>query len=272
MNRDVLLFIVEGEDREINLLNFVKQEFLCASKETVTIVVPAGMNIYMLYALMKEEGFFLDIVELLREKIYKAKEALKGYNRDSFSGIYLFFDFDEHSNNLGLKSEAEYLDALEEMITHFNDPTEDGKLYISYPMIEAFRDFVSNSCSLSSLYCFLSRESFGEYKQLSSSSIHQNVSKYHFPEWKDMTVHYMNRCCCLLNINGKLDRDIFLSFATQLHIFKSQKALYIKVKKIFVLSGLPAFLLEYSSLNYRALVGRRTRFETPTGCIQRDLE
>lgn len=75
---------------------------------------------------------------MLREENVELKEQLAGLQRDDFSEIYLFFDYDGHQKNLG---EFDSKDAIEQMLISFDNETENGKLYISYPMVEALRGF-----------------------------------------------------------------------------------------------------------------------------------
>lgn len=63
-----------------------------------------------------------------------------GLSREDFSEVYLFFDYDAHQTNLG---KAVNEDVIRQMLESFDNETENGKLYISYPMVEALRDYQS---------------------------------------------------------------------------------------------------------------------------------
>ena len=63
--------------------------------------------------------------------------------RDDFSEVYLLFDYDTHQTNLGRKDDV---DAVAQMLESFDNETENGKLYISYPMVEALRDYKPGIC------------------------------------------------------------------------------------------------------------------------------
>src|SRR5690606_18858253 len=85
-------------------------------------------EIYQLHrALVDDED--LDTFSLLKD-IPNNKEILKDFTRDDFAEIYLFFDYDGHST---LASD----NALFEMLDIFDEETDLGKLYISYPMVES---------------------------------------------------------------------------------------------------------------------------------------
>lgn len=268
MNNDLLLFIFEGEEREADYLSAVDKHFFSLPKNAITVFVPAEMNIYMLYSVIKEDGFFTDIIEILRERNEKAKTKLVGYTRDDFAGVYLFFDFDEHSNNLGLMSTDDYCQVLKELVEFFDDPSDVGKLYISYPMIEALRDRCFNSCQTYSGDCLVSRDEFTEYKNASANPLSANVGKYSFKEWRDSIVAFSKRCCCLMRI-GNIDRDNFLQEISQMNILQRELQIYMKTQSVFVLSSIPCFLLEYSQRNWDSTLGKTHRVNLLNGCSQK---
>jgi len=79
-----------------------------------------------------------DIVSLLMEK-FKNREDNPLRNIDAaadISEVYLFFDYDFHNKNLSLD---EINRQVREMLSLFDNETENGKLYIDYPMVESIR-------------------------------------------------------------------------------------------------------------------------------------
>ena len=50
------------------------------------------------------------------------------------SEIFLFFDYDFQESRLTLEENNRHIG---EMLEYFNDETENGKLYINYPMVES---------------------------------------------------------------------------------------------------------------------------------------
>ena len=72
----------------------------------------------MLWKKLKEDDFDTDIIEVLREEHEELKRQLEGINRDDFSEVYLFFDYDGHQNNL---SEDDDSDVLEQMLVSFDE-------------------------------------------------------------------------------------------------------------------------------------------------------
>lgn len=136
---DYILMIVEGEVREVNIINHV-ENFFDKKDKFKYINLPARQNIYMLWKVLKEDDFQTDIIEIIREKVEGADKILSGISRDDISETYLFFDLDAQQKNLPY-GEDNAITVISEMLDSFDNETESGKLYISYPMIEALRDF-----------------------------------------------------------------------------------------------------------------------------------
>lgn len=250
------LFVVEGIKREMDIFQNVFDIFFGGKNDVVTISVPADMNIYMLYSIMKGDDFETDIVEILKEKVPIARTILEPYSRDSFAEIYYFFDFDEHSNNIYGTSN---IDALSEMLSVLNNETELGKLYISYPMIEAIRDYVSGSCETVSGNCFRNRNEFEAYKKDSSvNTNNNNITQYDFTNWKNVISNYIYRSSCLFSIN-KLDRESFVEIVQPSTIFAKEMEIYEETDNIFIISSLPEFLIDYSFNYWNAAIGKRKK-------------
>ena len=91
-------------------------------------------EIYQLYKQLHKEDFAVDIVSLLKDRSEKNRQELDSYDNDSFSYIYFFFDYDAHATKADDSQVAE-------LIQFFDNETENGKLFISYPMVEAIRHY-----------------------------------------------------------------------------------------------------------------------------------
>lgn len=131
----MILFVFEGKRREPDIYRTL--EFLFFPKGQ-TIVCSFGNNIYELYRQLKALDGGGDIVSILREKYRDSPESPFGPDSKSsdFSEIFLFFDYDFQNRNLTMEQMNRQ---LSEMLEHFDDETENGKLYVNYPMIEAIR-------------------------------------------------------------------------------------------------------------------------------------
>ncbi|MCD8386842.1 MAG: hypothetical protein LUD17_08120 [Bacteroidales bacterium] len=86
---------------------------------------------------MEDFDGFGDIVEVMKVQLSKRNDpTLQAYKASDFSETYLFFDYDFHHSQLTI---AEINRQLKEMLEYFNEETENGKLYINYPMVESIR-------------------------------------------------------------------------------------------------------------------------------------
>ena len=101
-------------------------------------------NIYELLKEIKEKKdnrpkIEVDTLAFIQKKAKEKKDdSFNEISRDEISKIFLFFDYDGHDHgNKDTKSNKE----IKEMLDLFYHSTSDqGKLYISYPMSEALKD------------------------------------------------------------------------------------------------------------------------------------
>lgn len=240
-DRDYKAFIVEGEAREPLIIDNISKVFFAHGNFKI-ITLPAGQNIYMLWKKLKEDDFDTDIIEVLREEHKELEKQLAGLSRDDFSEVYLFFDYDGHQKNLGENANDE--NVLDQMLLSFDNETENGKLYISYPMVEALRDFETGVCGNKG-NCFVMLEDLGNYKFLSAKhSIYPQFNAYSFEIWKDVIEVFSMRLSCLVNQVGTISYDRYIETINPLEILKLEEK-EIQKNRVFVLSAFPEFLLDY---------------------------
>ena len=266
----IILFVVEGENREIDIFRNIERVFFKGKNEILPIFIPASMNIYMLYCKLKEDNFETDVVELLRESNDEIAKMLKNHKRQDFAEVYYFFDFDEHGNNVPKKLKLSNAEILNEMLRVFDNETEEGKLYISYPMIEAVRDYKHNDCGAISGSCFRNRIDFGNYKRDSSSTKENNdIKNYDFINWKNSAFNFICRVGCLFNTRT-ITKEYYEKNIFPLSIFAKELILYNTKAEIFNLSALPEFLLDYFSNFWNSAIGRRKELPLNDDCFQKN--
>ncbi len=233
-------FIVEGEDREPLIIDNISRVFFKHVNFKI-ITLPAEKNIYMLWNQMKEDEFDTDIIEVLRENDDKLKEQLDGFSRDDFSEVYLFFDYDGHQENLGHEN-ADVV--LKNMLDSFDNETENGKLYISYPMVEALRDFIVEECG-SQGTCYISITDCEKYKRISAErSQYPQFKRYDFSIWEKIIASFAMRISCMMNQAETIDYNQYIERITPTKIYELEQQ-EIAERGIFVLSAFPEFLLDY---------------------------
>lgn len=133
---DKILFICEGEETERKFCNLIIDRYFIDNKKPKEYVA-FGANIYSLYDEMSKDRD-LDIIELIREKA-KLKKDMATYEKLTMGGfdeVYLIFDYDFHAPQYSFEK-------ILEMAEFFDNETENGKLYINYPMMESFKHFKS---------------------------------------------------------------------------------------------------------------------------------
>lgn len=225
-----ILFVFEGEKTEDQIVaSFTKHVF----KDKTVITCAFCAEIYQLHRAVAEDED-LDIFSLLK-KNPKNKEILKDFNRDDFAEIYLFFDYDGHST---LASD----DTLIEMLEIFNEETDLGKLYISYPMVESIKHF-SDDLDFKNLKVE-AKENI-KYKKMVSEqadNVYQQFSKFTFNIWKTLLIAHLSKMNRIVKDSYLLPEETF----TQGEIFQHQKVKYIdKDSTISVLSSFPVFMFDY---------------------------
>ncbi len=132
----MILFIFEGAEKEPSVIKALS-EWIGVDETRVECVY--GTHIYRLYANMKPDSD-LDVFATLQ---FLVKDGiLDGYSRSDFGEIYLFFDYDAHVP-MPYMDGVEVIgdDVISEMLDYFSDETENGLLYLSYPMAEALQHY-----------------------------------------------------------------------------------------------------------------------------------
>ncbi len=239
-DRDYKAFIVEGEAREPQITANITKVFF-AHGNVRTITLPAGENIYMLWKKLKADDFDTDIIEVLREYNDDVREQLMGLSRDDFSEVYLFFDYDTHQTNLG---KAEDEDAVAQMLESFDNETENGKLYISYPMVEALRAYKPGVCG-DREGCYVSIAEMKDYKNASSMrSVNPQFKDYDYEIWKDIIDVFAMRVSCLFGCTDTLAYELYSETADPYDIYVLEEK-ETRKGRVFVLSAFPEFLVDY---------------------------
>jgi hypothetical protein len=185
------LFIVEGARAEPRFLKQMWRLYLGEDAH----VYSYNTNIHTLIKALFNEGDELDedidILQFLRlnEEDAEGKKLLSKKYTDKF----LVFDMDPHVSQAN-----EY--RLKTLMQFFNDSTNNGKLYLNYPMLESYKDM---------------------------KSLNDSEFKYKMAELSKLT-HYkgiVNTTCCEeLKSISNLDRDTFISLAL-IHLKKANHIL-----------------------------------------------
>lgn len=252
-NKEKTLFIFEGGSTEEIIVRKLEQNFL-GDRHAIKCVFDA--EIYQLYRKIKEDddsAFTVDIVSLLKERTTKNAEILQDYNRDSFAYIYLFFDYVAHSSMANDEN-------ISEMLAFFDNETEEGKLFISYPMVEAIRHY-RDMDSFKSLKVKCKRKNCPYIEDCAEKEncLHEphyktfvpsdsrpqlsNVNSYTETVWKELITAHLCKANDLVNNvfdlpDHLLPQDIIFSKQKEKHILH-------QCPEVAVLSAFPLYVLDF---------------------------
>lgn len=242
MNNSTMVFVVEGESREYRFIDELSSSLLTGKKiNTKVITLPATMNIYMLYRKLLEDNFDMDIIEFIREVVPSAQKCLEGVSSQEIDEVYLFFDYDVHQKNLPNHENPD--EVILSMLRAFDNETENGKLYISYPMVEAIYDYKEGKCDTYT-GCYISIDDIKDYKYLSGND-NSNASKhFDYMMWKEVINVFALRTQCLFDIE-EMEFEVYREEIMPHTIYKKEQELVDEKKQVFVLSAFPEFILDY---------------------------
>lgn len=229
-----LLFVFEGQTTEKDILNSLTKFHL---NENTVIHCAFCQDIYFLFDQLQQDED-LDLFMLLKEK--PINKCLQGFGRDDFAEIYLFFDYDGHAT----KADDEKLKNLLEL---FNNETEIGKLYISYPMVEAYKHLHPE---INFENVFVPAKENIQYKALVHKECHkdfgQNTSKLSDESWSNIIRAHLKKMNFIIHDSFELPQNLI----PQNEVFDQQLKKYIQpTSTVGVLSAFPPMLLDYYGIS-----------------------
>lgn len=251
----MILFVFEGSDREPHVYKTIERLFF--PKKNDNIICSFGNNIYDLYNTMQEYDGNGDIVSIMRERLSERGDATLDEIRSSdISEVFLFFDYDFQNTQIGLD---ELNHRVKVMLEMFDDETDNGKLYINYPMVESIRytKELPDEC-----YCnyIVTRSECHDFKRLAREfSFYDSFDHILFKENEKPTKEKYLRIkdnwnyLKIMNV-GKANMLVSGMYAlpenkpviNQLAIFERQLHLFVdKTERVAVLNSFPIFIYDY---------------------------
>lgn len=220
-----ILFVFEGKKTEPNIHKKLEEYFF---DERTIITCVFGTVIYAIYKDLKTDEY-LDTFSLLKNRI----ESLKDYKRKDFSEVYLFFDYESHATNYNPKK-------LEELLGVFDNETENGKLYISYPMVEALKHYHSDKdFQLLTAHC---SENYKKEVNQYCEEKYKDFNQYDQNIWKELIKYHLYKMNYIVTDKYSYPLQIY----SQMDIFTKQREKFIdKENRVSVLSAFPIFIHDY---------------------------
>lgn len=226
-----ILFVFEGKKTEEQIVANLQKFFV---NDNTLVKCVYGGEIYQIYKEISGDDD-LDTFNLIKERSSDNKETLKGFTRNDFAEIYLFFDYDGHSS---LADDQK----LKDLLSFFKEETDKGKLYVSYPMVEALKHIVDfeNFMTLT-VPC----KHNIIYKDLVHKTCLQplrNFNKYDLDTWKQLIKAHLKKMNYLVNDSFSFPEVLI----AQSMLFSCQHEKNILPNStVAVLSSFPIFLHDY---------------------------
>lgn len=258
MGKPVKLFIVEGEKKERRFVSELANCFFKGRYQAEIITVAAAQNIYMLYEKLRKDEY-IDIVELLKEQNEKAGEQLAGISRQDISEVYMFFDHDLQEDNLkGGIVKSDDSSVVREMLGFFDNETENGKLYISYPMSEALYDYQDDYCEAFDK-CFVPVSELSGYKKKAGEGNPKAARHFDIDAWRMVLNVFFLRVKCLFGFDELLFKT-YRREVSAVSVFDREEELCRERGSVFVLSAFPEFIFDYFKADFWNSVIRVKRY------------
>lgn len=123
-----ILILVEGAKTDVKLMKHLLDVYGINKNHEI---VSYNTNIYTLYKEMfvDNEPESIDLLQLLKSR--ETDESKKSLFNESYSDILLIFDLDPQDGEFSAEK-------IIEMQNYFTESSDMGKLYLNYPMVEAF--------------------------------------------------------------------------------------------------------------------------------------
>lgn len=244
----MILFVFEGGKAEPKIFESIKKLFLSGEE---LHVVRCGFDLPTLYANLKKNG-----EDLFRSLPLEENGILipEGKRVDTmFSQIFLFFDYD-FQNRMGIKR---LNDILEEMLDFFSDETENGKLYVNYPMVESLKytkelpdekyydyEVTRQECVEHRFKDNAEKYAYNKAKGYRFIDIERNDNKIVIANWKLLQWQNVSKANYMLTGEKKIPED--KQMINQKKIFDVEVENFVVPKEtVSILNSFPLFLYDY---------------------------
>lgn len=236
VNKKKILLCTEGEKTEKRILEHLFQIY---GLDTTFALIPYKANVYQLYRQMFEgnQSDSLDLIQVLKER--ETDEDNIALLNDKYTDIFLVFDFDPQDHSYCSEH-------LSQMMQYFNESTDNGKLYLNYPMSESYYHMptIPDPTYLNKTVSLQVLREHG-YKGL----VHAETVKHSY----DCFAINKEQCNIVIKDNQTKAWEIVLQEMAEMPFPKQEDILNVQVRslsdeeKVHVLSTMVSFILEYDS-------------------------
>ncbi len=230
MSKKIILCITEGARTERNILNSLSRNYL---NDKNIEIYHFGASIYELYqSLSADED--LETYRLLQEFVYDRKKQKLNYPRRQIFAIYLFFDFEGHAKQAK--------NIHQEMLQLFDNETENGKLFFSYPMVESYK----HPFNYQQVIPINIKGGYKKWVADICDKKLENLRKLTLDDWNSILIQHLINVNDLINETLTLPTNYTDKDFNQSIIYQNQLKKHIEPnQEILVISPFCLFLLDY---------------------------
>lgn len=233
-SRPKILIIVEGAKTDVRLMEKLLTIYEFAERYEI---VSYNTNIYTLYQELFAENdpAVFDLLQLLKE--HEPDEQKKKLFDEVYSDILLIFDLDP-------QDPAYTPEKIKRMAQYFVESSDMGKLYLNYPMVEAFYHMGSIPDPQFDTYCATLQELCdGTYKQrVNRENRNHDYRKFAVTRYEMSAVIRQN-----LAKARRLSNMPQNEIPSQSDVFKVQSQIMALEKRVAVLCTCIFFIPEYNA-------------------------
>ena len=238
-----VLLIVEGEADEVRFFRRIFKscyrtlDYSFYSYRTNLHVL--AQELYNNYPDFESDNIDIRLVLASIESDLNKKKLLK----DQYSDVFLIFDFEPQDPNA-------HFDTVKRMLNYFSDSTEQGKLFINYPMMQSYKHF-SNLPDRDFDQKAVTIEETKKYKSMvATESKYTDLNQYDYRTFYSIAYHHLRKAeyiqtgiaCC-----PSLQSFCTIDYQT---IFEKQVQLVECKNEVWVLNTCILGIIEFSPKRY----------------------
>lgn len=233
-NKKKILLLVEGAKTDVRLMEHLLEIYQIDVKHEI---VSYNTNIYTLYKEMFEQNNpeDIDILQILKER--ENNQEKKKIFDEKYTDILLIFDLDPH--------DSQFSDIkITRMMNYFVESSDMGKLYINYPMVEAFYHMKEIPDKAFNNYCATMAELQERTykKRVHEENRNRDYRKFACTRKECNIIIKQNITKAFLILNKKYEDNVL----NHSDILVAQLKKMIKDNEVYVLCTCVFFIIEYN--------------------------
>jgi len=239
MSKNKILFIVEGTSDEVK---FLRRLFQTCFKKKQCEIYSYRTNIHVLAQELYNNYPDFDTDSIDIRLVLKSLENDKNQRKlldEHYNDIYLIFDFEPQHDH-------PHFDTVQRMLRYFNDSTNQGKLFINYPMMQSYKHFaVLPDPSFESRK--VSVQDTHSYKEIvGKESNFTDLGKYDYILFYSLCVHHVKKANLVLSSVYALPSCSTYLDWSQVDIFDLQVSMVEASSELFVLNTCIFILVDFA--------------------------